>query len=379
MDFAYSDEQSMARDVTLRFAQSLNEPENDEGANSFPRAKWKKLAEQGLLGLTIPVEFGGGGLDCVSAAIILEALGYGCHDHGLVHAVCIQNLCAIHINEYGDEKQKAELLPLLCDGTRIAAQAITEPGAGSDTGGIATTAEKDTEGYLLNGSKVFISNGPIADVIIVYAVSSPERKVLGRTSCFIVSGDAVGLSKGKPMEKMGLESLQNGELFFSDCKVSSGALLGREGRGSTMFSDAMNWERVLLFASFVGKLERVLERCITYANERKQFGSTIGSFEMVSSKIADMKVNLELSRLATQKAAWMIDNGGSPALAAAICKLFTSESCKAACLDAVQIHGGYGYMRDGGVERELRDSIAGTIYSGTSEIQKVIIARLCGV
>ena len=379
MDFSFSEEQELLRAAVLRIGELLS-PDTSEAENGvFPQAAWDQLGENGLLGLVVSEEYGGGGLDCLSAAIALEAFGLGCTDHGLVHMACIQNLCAIHIATYGSQEQRAMYLPKICNGEIIAAQAITEPGAGSDTSSIAARADKHEDGYVLNGSKVFISNGPIADLIVLYAVSNPRAKVLGRTSCFLVSGDAPGLSKGSPMKKMGLHSLQNGELFFSECKVPADALLGREGRATTMFSDAMNWERVLLFSTFVGKIERLIAKCVGHARERKQFGDRIGSFQFVSGKIADMKVNHELARLATYKAAWLIDNGLPATLSASISKLFASESCKAACLDAVQIHGGMGYMKEGEIERELRDSVAGTIYSGTSEIQRVIIARLCGV
>lgn len=380
MNFDYSDDQELAHQNVVRFAQSLNPTSGDEESTEFPWNQWHKFAEFGLLGLTVPEEFGGGGLSCLDAAIVLDGLGFAYHDHGLVHAICTQNLCAVHIHAYGTDEQKSNLLPGICGGKIVAAQAITEPGAGSDVAAIKTSAIRQDNGdYLLNGSKVFITNGPIANVVIVYAVSDPKRKVLGRTSCFIILGEQNGFTRGTPFQKMGLASLQNGELFFSDCRVPEDAVLGKPGGASAMFADAMNWERVLLFATFVGKLERMLGRCVEYARTRKQFGETIGSFQAVSSKIADMRVNLELSRLVTHKAAWMIDQGRSVTLEAAITKLFSSESCKQACLDAVQIHGGYGYMREGGIERELRDCMAGTIYSGTSEIQRMIIAKLCGI
>ena len=377
MDFSYTEEQQIASESIIRFAQSLNN--SDEIDGTFPTHKWGAIAEQGLLGLAVSEEWGGGGMDCVTSAIVLESLGYGCLDSGLVHAAIAQNLCAVHLDAHGSDEQKDRYLPRICNGELIVAQAITEPGAGSDTSALSMRAEKNDDGYVLNGSKTYISNGPIADVVIVYAVTNPERKVLGRTSCFLVPAEAAGLEKGSPMAKMGLDTLQNGELFFSDCRVDDSALLGRKGQGSLMFSEAMNWERVLLFASFVGKLQRIIELCTKYAKDRKQFGQPISNFQMVSQKIVDMKINYELAKLACYKAAWLIDSGQSPTLSAAICKLFASESCRSACLDAVQIFGGAGYMKETGIERELRDSIGGTIYSGTSEVQRLIIARMCGL
>lgn len=380
MDFGFTEEQTQARDNVIRFAdRELNKVFNTDDGQEFPRDVWMLAADLGLLGLVVSEEYGGAGLDCVSAANILDALGFGCLDHGFAHAICTQNLCAIHIEEYGTDQQKSEALPKLCSGEWIAAQAITEPDAGSDVGAIKTSAVANGDGYRLNGSKVFITNGPIADVVIVYAVTDPSKTVLGRTSCFLLTLDTPGIERGSAFEKMGLHTMKNGELFFTDCDIPNTALIGRAGTANAMFAAGMNWERILLFATFVGKLERVINRCVEYVRERKQFGAPIGTYQAVANKIVDMRVNLELARLAVFKAAWLIDNKKPAALNAAIAKLFSSESVKAACLDAVQIHGGYGFMAETGIERELRDSIAGTIYSGTSEIQKNIIAKLCGV
>ncbi len=380
MDFAYSDDQQLARDNIIRFARAeLNRALNTSDHDEFPRDQWMKAGEVGLLGLAIPEQYGGGGLDAVSTAAALDALGYACADHGFVHAICTQILCAIHINEYGSDEQKAAVLPGACSGDIVLAQAITEPSAGSDTSAIKLTAVESDGHYLLNGSKTFTTNGPIADLVIVYAVTDPTRKVLGRSSCFLVDTAAQGFERGRPLEKMGLNTMKNGELFFADCKIPQDTLLGRKGAAGAMFSAGMNWERVLLFATFSGKLERIIEKSVEYSKDRQQFGVPISSYQSISHKIADMRVNLELARLAVYKAAWMIDEGQPAALNAAIAKLFASEAVRSACLDAVQVQGGYGFMAEGEVERELRDSIGGTIYSGTSEIQRNIIAKLCGL
>ncbi|MDJ0793300.1 MAG: acyl-CoA dehydrogenase family protein [Woeseiaceae bacterium] len=380
MNYELSDEQLQFRDSVVKFAQGeLSDHVSTSDSEEFPYEKWRSIAEFGLLGLCVPESYGGAGLDCVSAANVIDALGYGCLDHGLVHAVCTQNLCAIHVNEYGSAEQKSSYLEKLCRGDLIAAQAISEPDAGSEAGAIRTMAIESDDGYVLNGSKIYISNGPVADLVIVYAVTAPEKKVLGRTSCFLVERGSPGFDQAKPDEKMGLHTLKNGGLFFADCAVPETSLVGRKGAGSAMFSSSMNWERVLLFASFAGKLQRILERSAGFARERKQFGVPISSFQAISHRIAEMRINLELTRLVIAKAAWQIDNGKPSALYSSIGKLLASEACKSACMDAVQIHGGMGYMAEGDLERELRDSIAGTIYSGSSEIQRNIIAKLSGV
>jgi alkylation response protein AidB-like acyl-CoA dehydrogenase len=240
-------------------------------------------------------------------------------------------------------------------------------------------AEKQNGAYILNGAKLFITNGPIADVVVVFAVTDPDKKTLGGISCFIVEKEFEGFERCKPMEKMGLTTLQNGELVFKDCPVPQDRLLGKEGQGAIIFNESMELERSLLPATHLGTLERILETSVKYAKERSAFGQSIGKFQSVANKIAEMKVNLELGRLILYKAASLKAQGKRVTLEASIGKLFISESLKKACLDAVQIHGGYGYMTEYEVERDLRDSIAATIYSGTSELQLNIISRLIGL
>ena len=331
------------------------------------------------MGLLIPAKYGGSEWDCVTAVAVLEALGYGCRDHGLVHAICTQTICGLQLKLFGTEEQKAQYLPSLVTGDLIFAQGMTEPDAGSDAGAIRTHAVMERDRYLLNGRKTFMSNGPIADIALVFAVTDPEARTLGRTSCFIVPTDSPGVTLSKPIKKMGLSTLQNGDLLLEDCEVAIAGLLGKPGGGGPLFGEAMDWERILIFATQVGKLERVLERTIKYVKARKQFGQSISRFQAVSHPIANMKIDLELARLATYKAAWLKDQGSRATLEASIAKVFVSERLKEACLTAIQLHGGYGYMAEYELERELRDSIAGTIYSGTSEINRNIIAALSGL
>ena len=311
--------------------------------------------------------------------MILESLAYGCRDNGLVHSIITDNLCAMQMARFGAEYQKTLYLPSICQGSKICAQAITEPDAGSDIGAIRTTAEKNSNSFVINGTKMFISNGPIADVILLFAVTDSTKKSFGRISCFLVETENNGVICCKPLDKMGLRTLQNGEVVFSDCHVDFQSILGKEGQGSIIFNEAMQWERIMLFASHLGTSKRVMEATVKYAKERYQSGQPIGKYQLISEKIAGMRVGYELGKLILHKAAWLVDQGRTATLEASIAKLFISETLQRVCLDAVQIHGAYGYMKEFELERDLRDSIASTIYSGTSEIQKIIISALSGL
>jgi alkylation response protein AidB-like acyl-CoA dehydrogenase len=380
MDFALTEDQEGYRACVVKFARkelNARAAEND-AAGTFPFEEWKKAAAEGLTALPVPQEYGGLGYDLVTSAAIMDAFGYACTDGGLVHAVASHLICAIQISLFGNEGQKRKYLPAMSRGECIGATAATEPGAGSDSGAIRTRAEKQEGAYLLNGTKMFISNGPVADAALVLAVTDPARKSLGRISCLIVDKGTEGFEQGRPLEKMGLRSLPNGELIFTDCRVPFENLLGNEGQGSLVFAESMEWERVLLSACQTGVMQRVLETSTAYARAREQFGQAIGKFQSISNKIADMRMNLELARPMLYRTAWLKDKGKRAALESSVTKLFVSESLKTACLEAVQIHGAYGYMREYPVERELRDSVAATVYSGASEVQRNIIARLTG-
>ena len=380
MDFSFSEEQGDLREAVIRFRQELNEGFAErEKSGEFPRQAWRKCAQMSLMALPFPQQYGGCGLDLLTTALTLNALGYACKDAGLVHAVVTQILCGLQILTFGSEAQKSRYLPAVCSGEAILAQAITEPGSGSDALAMGTRAEKRQDHYRLGGNKIFISNGPVADVVVVFAVTDPQVKTFGGISCLIVEKDFPGFTRCRPMEKMGLTTLQNGELVFEDCAVPLTHLLGREGQGAIIFNESMEVERCLMPAVHLGTLERILETCVQHARRRQAFGQPIGKYQAVAGKIAEMKVNLELGRLMLCKAASLKDQKKRAGLEASISKLFISESLKKACLDAVQIHGGFGYMKEGEIERDLRDSIAATIYSGTSELQHNIIARLIGL
>ncbi|MFX0204244.1 MAG: acyl-CoA dehydrogenase family protein [Candidatus Hodarchaeota archaeon] len=382
MDFQFTDEQLAIHKEIRKFSQKeLNRLalERDK-SEEFSWDGWKKCAEIGIQGLPISEEYGGSAADALTTILAMEGLGYGCEDNGLIHSINSHMWgCEIPILNFGTDEQKQKYLPDLCRGEAIGGHAVTEPDAGSDAFALKTEAKKRNNYYLLNGSKSIVSNAPISDLIIVFAVTNPSRKFLGGISAFIVEKNAPGLVVGEPLEKMGLKTSPTAELFFEDCKVPLENLLGNEGSGMPIFTETMEWERSCLFACHVGTMERILETCIRYAKNRHQFGQPIGKFQSISNKIADMKVNLELGRLILYKIGWMKNQRKNVLLETAIAKLFVSGSLTKSTLEAVQIHGAYGYLSELGIEKDLRDSIASNIYSGTSEIQRNIIARCLGL
>jgi alkylation response protein AidB-like acyl-CoA dehydrogenase len=280
--------------------------------------------------------------------------------------------------EFGTNEQKSRYLPRLCNGQLIGGNAMTEPGSGSDAYSMQATAERRGDRYILNGSKTFVSNGTIADVIIVYA-RMKESTVGSGISAFLVEKDFPGIKTGRSIEKMGLRTSPMAELFFDDCEVPVENLLGRESSGKSVFTHSMNMERARILASAVGAMQRLLEASILYARDRKQFGQSIGKFQLISSKIVDMKMRVEQARAALYQTAWLQSKGQSTFLEAALTKLTISENWVRCAEDAIQIHGAYGYMVESELERELRDALGSKIYSGTSEIQRVIVASFLGL
>ncbi len=382
MDFSFSDDQKLLRDNIIKFAQR----ELSDGARerdreqAFSRELWRKCADIGIQGLPVPEEFGGSGFDPLSCAVALEALGYGCSDGGLVFSLCAHLLaCVVPILTHGNAEQKRRYLPGLCDGTLIGMHAITEPGSGSDTFAMRTRAQKQGDGWGINGTKTFVSNGPLGDLAIVFAVTDAGKGFHGGVTAFLVPAGSPGFSVGKKFEKMGLRTSHVGELVFEDLYIPDNAVLGTVGGGSAVFATAMDWERSLLVASHVGVVERLMETSIAYARTRSQFGQPIGKFQAIAHKIADMKTQLEAARLLTYRSAWRLDHARNTSLDASITKLFVSETLLKVALDTVQVHGGYGFMAEYDVERALRDAVGGTIYSGTSEMQRNIIARWLGL
>jgi alkylation response protein AidB-like acyl-CoA dehydrogenase len=381
LEFAWSEEQSAFRREVIRFAkEELNDRlmERDE-ASEFSWDAWRKCAKLGIQGLPIPSEYGGGDADCLTTVCALEALGYGCRDNGLLFSLNAHMWSSeIPLLTFGTEAQKKKYLPKLVNGEWIGIHAMTEPMSGSDAYSLRTRAEKKGDRYIINGSKTFISNAQVAEMVIVFANLDPSKGPAG-ISAFIVDKDTPGFSISKKIHKMGLRTAPMAELAFVDCEIPVENLLGKEFQGQVIFTSSMEWERICILAGHLGMMQRLLETCVKYAKERHQFGKPIGEFAPVSDKIADMDIRLESARLLLYKAAWLKSKGRHPLREAAIAKAYLGEACVQSCLDAIQIHGGYGYMTEYQIERELRDAISGKIYSGTTEIQKSIIARFHGL
>lgn len=382
MDFSFSDEQRLLRDQIVRFAKNELSPGAAErdAEHAFPRELWLKCGEMGLQGMPVPEAYGGSNLDPLSTAIGLEALGYGCEDGGLVFAVCAHLLaCVVPIWKHGSEEQKQRYLPKLCSGQLIAVNAMTEPESGSDAFAMKTRARPDGDDFIIDGVKIFSSNGPVADLAVLYAKTDPDKGYIGGVTAFLVETGTPGFSKGQSFQKMGLRSCPIGELVFDNVRVPKSAVLGSVGGGGPIFNQSMEWERTCLVAAHVGKMERLLEKAVEYAQTRKSFGQRIGQFQAVSHRIADMKVRLEAARLLAYRTATRLETSKMVGLDAAITKLFVSESLLETAMDTVRVFGGYGIMTEYGVERALRDSVPGTLYSGTNDMQRNIIARWLGL
>ncbi|MER7015768.1 acyl-CoA dehydrogenase family protein [Saccharopolyspora sp. NPDC000359] len=374
MDFALTAAQTQRYEEVLRGTR-----ERLTGDGEFAD-KWRAAADLGLTGLCVPVEHGGSGLGAFETAICLEAFGRGCPDTGFVFAVCAHLLAgAVPIRDFGSPALRRDLLPGLASGELVAANAITEDEAGSDTSKLSVTARHDGGSYVVDGEKSFVSNGPNADLLLTYASTSPGGGFLG-ISALVVSTELGGVTRGEPFEKMGLEGCPAGRVSFTSCHVPDSHLLGAEGQGSAIFAHAMNWERACLFAAYVGMMDDQLERCVAHAGQRRQFGRAIGGFQAVSHQIATMKQRLESARLLLYRACWLIDQAGDgQAAATALAKVAVSEAAVANSLSAIQIFGAAGYLVPGGVERYLRNSVPTTLFSGTTEIQREIIAREVGL
>ena len=381
MDFRLSDEQHRLREEVVRFAKrELNDDvvlADQQGI--FAMEAWKKCAEFGIQGLAVPQEYGGAGTDALTICIAMEALGYGCSDNGLIFSINAQMWsCEMPLVRFGNDEQKRRYLPGLCDGSLIGVQAMTEPDSGSDAFALATKAESRSTGHVLTGTKTFVTNAPYADVFIVFASSDPGNGFAG-ISAFLVDADSPGVSVGRPFHKMGLRTSPMAELVLDGCFVPSERMLSAPGAGMAVFNHSMTWERSCILASAVGTMQRQLERCVEYARERRQFDQPIGHFQAVSHRIVDMRVRLEMARLLVYRQGLAMEGGRPPALEAAMVKLAVSEAFVRSSLDALQVHGGYGYMTEYEIERDVRDAVGSRIYSGTSDMQRNVIAGLMGL
>jgi butyryl-CoA dehydrogenase len=376
MNFDLTPEQKMLQDQVRKFAEAelaSLAPEIDK-TGQFPWNNIKKCAKQGLLGIVVPEKYGGSGLDFVSLAIAIEELSRVCATTGVVVAVN-NSLATYPILTFGTEEQKQKYLPLLCGGEKIGAIGITEPNAGSDVAGMETTAKLDGNYYILNGTKRFITNGTEAGIYVVFAYINKELKHKGM-SAFIVERDTPGFSLGKHEDLMGIRASGNCELIFEDCKVPKENLLGKEGDGFKICMNTLDVSRVDIGAQAVGVSQAALEAAIKYSKERKAFGQPICEFEMIQSMLAEMATQIHAARLLVYYAGYCKDKG-MPRFSkeSAMCKYYAATIAVDVTRKAVQIHGGYGYTKDYPVERFYRDAKILELYEGTSEIQKIVIAR----
>lgn len=382
MDFGWTDEQLARRQGALAFARAeLADDEltarDQEGR--FSRELWDRCARFGILGLSVPPEYGGQEIDLPTAMLIMEGLGEGCADNGLTFALNAQ-LWTVQrpIARFGTEEQKRRFLPGLSAGHLIGAHALTEPDAGSDAFSLTTRAERRGDGYVLNGVKCLVSLAPLADVALVFAATNPAAGKWG-VSSFLVERGTPGFTAEPMQHKMGLRTVPIGRLTFEECMVPESSRLGPEGAGVSISTHSLEVERCCILASQLGAMDRQLARAISHSRSRRQFGQPIGKFQSVSNRIADMKLRIEAARLLLYKVAWLVERGKPAMMEAALLKLYLSEAFVASSMDAIRIHGGEGYLSETGVERDLRDAIGGVIYAGTSDIQRNIVARLLGV
>ncbi len=374
MRIELSEEQLLLQDTVRRFAAEVVAPRAKEIDESgvFPREFFARAAELGLTGVAVPEQYGGAGMDVVSYCLVIEEISRACASSGVILSVNNSLVCD-PILAFGTEEQKREFLTPLAAGEKIGCFALTEPDAGSDAAALRTTARRDGDDYLLDGSKVFITNGLAADVAIVFASVDLSRGHKGITA-FLVPMDTPGLTRGGHQYKLGVQASGTTELFFENLRVPARYRLGDEGQGFRIAMATLDGGRIGIAAQAVGIARGAFEEARRYARERQQFGRAIAEFQTIQFYLADMAVEIDAARLLTWKAAWKKQQGGRYSLEAAQAKLFASEAAQRVTNKALQIHGGYGYTREYNVERYFRDARITEIYEGTSEIQKLVIA-----
>ena len=376
MNFQLSEEHEMLRKMVREFALEQVAPtaaERDEN-ETFDMNIFKQMAELGLTGIPWPEEYGGAGMDYLAYVITIEELSRVCASTGVVLSAHT-SLAGWPIYKYGSEEQKQKYLRPMAEGKKVGAYGLTEPGSGSDAGGMKTTAKLDGDDYILNGSKIFITNGGIADTYVVFAVTDPTSKHNG-TSAFIVEADTPGFSVGKKEQKLGIRSSPTTEIMFDNCRVPKENLLGKEGEGFIIAMKTLDGGRNGIAAQAVGIAQGALDAAVGYAKERVQFGKPIAAQQGVSFKLADMATQIEASRLLTYQAAWLESNDLPYGKASAMAKLLAGDTAMKVTTEAVQVYGGYGYTKDYPVERYMRDAKITQIYEGTQEIQRLVISRM---
>jgi alkylation response protein AidB-like acyl-CoA dehydrogenase len=380
VDFEWTDEHLGLRRGAVEFASSrLAQGVIDRDRDgTFPRDLWDACAEFGLQGLLVPEEWRGAGQDLLSAMAVLEGVGYGARDNGLVFSVVAHVAsCAEPLAAFGSKALKDRWLPNLADGSAVGATAITEPDSGSNVFALAARALPEGGDWVLDGSKSFVTNGPIADVFLVYARTGGPG--FAGITCFLVPRDAEGLTVGPAIGKMGLRTSPMSQLYLESCRVPDAAVVGGVDSGGLVFSQTMEVERLLVMAPAIGVMERILERSVAHARQRKAGAVPIGKHQSIAHRLADMELALESARLLLYRAASHRLRHGTATRESALAKLAVSEAYVETCRTALQIFGGYGYTVDYEIERELRDALATTLYVGTSEILRSLIAGLRGL
>jgi alkylation response protein AidB-like acyl-CoA dehydrogenase len=376
----WSDEQQALRGAFAGGMAAWSDGHIDrDRQGEFPVEQWKLVGDSGLLGLPFDTRWGGGGHDLLTTMYVLEGLGYGCRDSGLNFSVSTQIVSAgIPVHRFASDQLKERYLPGILSGATIGAHAITERKGGSDAVSMQTTATAQGDDFVLSGEKCFVSSAPVADLFVVYARTGAENSPFGITA-FAVERDTPGLEVGEPIDKMGLRTSPFSNLTFDNCVVPRANVVGHVGRGFVVLDYVMKWEILCNFIISVGTMQFRMERCIDFARSRIQFGSPIGSFQLIASKIVEMKIGIDTARLWLYETAERFTEGMDVMVDIAIAKLLASETNLQSALDAVQIFGGRGYIAECALEKDLRDATGGTIYSGTSEVQRSKIARMLGV
>jgi alkylation response protein AidB-like acyl-CoA dehydrogenase len=376
MNFDLTKEQHMIREMVRDFAKKEIAPQAEyvDRMGEFPVQTFNKMGELGLLGIPFPEEYGGSGGDTISYALAVEEIGKVCGSTGLSYAAAV-SLGASPLYYFGTEKQKQEHLVPLASGTALGSFGLTEPNAGSDAGGTQTKAERKGNEYVINGEKCWITNANYARTVIVTAVTGKNELGKNIISALIVPTDTAGLTITNPYDKMGVRGSDTAEILLENVRVPAENLLGDSSKGFKQFLHTLDGGRISIAALAVGIAQGALDASLSYAKERKQFGQSISSFQAIQFKLADMAMEIDLARQMVIKAAWLKDRQRPFTKESAFAKLFASEMATRACNQAIQIHGGSGYMREYGVERMLRDAKLMEIGEGTSEIQRIVIAR----
>ena len=378
MNFDMTDEQQMIRKMMREFSDEVVAPgaiERDR-TKEFPLEIFKQLSEMGMMGLPFPEEFGGAGADTTSFAIVTEELSRGCASTGITYSAHI-SLGGAPLHLFGTEEQKRKYLTPICTGESFGAFGLTEPNAGSDAGGTQTTAREEGDEFVINGSKVYITNASHAKHLAITAITD-NKDGKKEISAIIVPTDADGFTIIDNYEKMGLNASNTTELVFDNVRVPKENLLGKRGEGFRQFLVTLDGGRIGIGAMAVGIAQAAFERALKYSKERKQFGKTLSEFQITQFKLADMAMKIELARNMVYKAAWLKDQGRPFTKEAAMCKLYASEIAMEVADEAIQIHGGYGYMKEYEVERYMRDAKLLEIGEGTSEVQRMVISREIG-